>query len=184
MRYFTFALMVSATPVIADCPAPKDHSQALDALYSEVQSAQNEGAARPYFNQMWDYWADAPDEQAQAVLDRGMRKRASYDFHGAIEDFDTLIAYCPDYAEGYNQRAFVNFIQRNYPVALLDLERALERSPDHVAAQAGRALTLMELGRIDEARTQLLSALALNPWLTERYLLNEGGRLAPKGEDI
>jgi tetratricopeptide (TPR) repeat protein len=184
MRFFFFAFVVCAAPAFADCPAPKDHSDALGVLYSEVQSAKNEGAARPYFSQMWELWADAPDEQSQAVLDRGMGKRSSYDFNGALEDFNVLVEYCPDYAEGYNQRAFVNFLQRNYVVALVDLERALERSPDHIAAQAGRALTLMELGRLDEARDQLKSALKLNPWLSERHLLNDGGRLAPIGEDI
>ena len=62
---------------------------------------------------------------------------------------------------------------------MTDLERALEINPTHVAALSGKALTLMGLGRDDEAQEVLRAALALNPWLSERSLLQE-----PPGEDI
>lgn len=126
----------------------------------------------------------APDEAAQAALDAGLRARESYDFLGAIEEYDRLVSYCPTYAEGYNQRAFVAFLRQDYEAALTDLDTALDYSPRHVGAQSGRALTLLNLGRLAEARTQLLEALENNPWLSERFLLQEGGPLAPQGEDI
>ena len=66
-----------------------------------------------------------------------------------------MVAYCPHYAEGYNQRAFVNFIARDYARALPDLEAAIERDPTHVAAIAGQALTLFGLGRMKAGRAVL-----------------------------
>jgi tetratricopeptide (TPR) repeat protein len=133
---------------------------------------------------MWELWADAPDEVAQEMLDSGMRKRANFDLLGAIADFDRLVSYCPDYAEGYNQRAFALFIARDYARALPDLERAVGLSPDHTGARSGLALTLMQLGRLDEARAALRQALDRNPWLTERHLMEGDGPLAEPGEDI
>jgi tetratricopeptide (TPR) repeat protein len=100
-----------------------------------------------------------------------MRKRAAWDFLGAEEDFNALVAYCPEYAEGYNQRAFVSFLQQDFQAALPDLERAIALSPDHVAAMSGRALTLIGLGQAEEGKSALEQALALNPWLPERSLL-------------
>lgn len=184
--YAPLALMLaSAAPAAAEtCPQAPDHGVALGALIAQAQTATNETDARVISNQMWELWADAPDDQAQAVLDRGMQRRASYDFTGAIADFDTLIAYCPDYAEGYNQRAFVNFLRQDFAAALPDLERALELSPDHIAALSGKALTLLALGRVDEARNDLTQALKMNPWLSERSLAAPGGPLAPKGQDL
>lgn len=175
-------LTAAAFPAQAsDCPDAPDHSTPLEALMNEVQEAETETQAREIANRMWEYWADAPNAQAQAMLDRGMTKRSAFDFLGALADFDQLIAYCPDYAEGYNQRAFVHYLRRDFASALADLDRALELSPRHIAAMSGRALSLYGLSRLEEAREALAAALALNPWLPERYLADPGGPLAPPG---
>lgn len=166
------------------CPPPPDHGARLAELIGAVQAARSEAEARRISNQMWELWADAPNEQAQAILDRGMRRRAGHDFLGALDAFDRLVAYCPDYAEGYNQRAFVQFLRGDYASALVDLDRALALSPDHLGALSGKALSLLALDRIAEARAVLLRALALNPWLPERGLVGPGGPLAPPGRDL
>lgn len=168
-----------AAPAFADCPAPPDISDAANALLEKAQAAPNEMAARGISGQLWELWATAPDQQAQALLDRGMTARASYSFVEALDAFDRLTDYCPDYAEGYNQRAFVNFLRQDFASALVDLDLALERSPRHVAAISGKALTLMGLGRDEEAQVVLREAVDLNPWISERSLLIE-----PPGEEL
>jgi tetratricopeptide (TPR) repeat protein len=166
------------------CPDPADYSTELDGLITQAQDAANEGAGREVSGKMWEVWLRAPNEQAQEVLDRGMQRRNSYDFAGAFKDFDRLADYCPTYAEGFNQRAYIQYLQGDYLAALADLDAALVLSPNHVAAQSGRALSLMQLGRMVEARTQMLEALANNPWLSERALVAKNAPLGPKGEDI
>ncbi|MEP2531989.1 hypothetical protein [Shimia sp.] len=153
------------------CPAAPDHSVELDQLIEQVQKAPDASTAQVFANDMWTYWADAPDETAQEILDRGMRKRAAWDLLGARQDFNALVKYCPEYAEGYNQRAFVNFLREDYEVALPDLERAVALSPRHIGALSGRALSLVGLGRDAEAQDALAEVLELNPWLPERVLL-------------
>jgi tetratricopeptide (TPR) repeat protein len=98
---------------------------------------------------------------------------------GSRTALNRLIEYCPAYAEGYNQRAFTNYLQQDFEAALVDLDRALNILPTHVAALSGKALTLMGLGRSAEAQEVLRAALALNPWLQERALLAE-----PIGTDL
>lgn len=179
MRY-VIALLALAGPAWAQtCPAPPDHSVRFAELVEAARAAPSEAAARPLNNQMWELWADAPDEAAQELLDRGMKRRSSYDFVGAIEDFDRLIAYCPDYAEGYNQRAFVNFIRQDYAAALTDLNRAIELSPAHIAALSGRALTYFGLGQVEAAQADLKVAVGLNPWIPERGMLSGAGSAGP-----
>jgi tetratricopeptide (TPR) repeat protein len=181
-----FAFLVAGTIAAQSegCPAAPDHSDGVAGIITQIQQAENERAAQILSNQLWEFWADAPDDSAQAVLDRGMTRRSQWDLLGAIEDFDKLVEYCPSYAEGYNQRAFAHFLRQDYQAALPDLDRAIELSPNHVAAISGKALTLLGLKRVDEARETLQQALKLNPWLSERHLLDAGGPLAPKGEDI
>ena len=159
------------TTASAACPPPADIADEETRLFETAQQAESHKEGQEITRALWRLWATAPDEQSQALLDRGMSARSSYDFLGAIDAFDRLTKYCPDYAEGYNQRAFVNFLREDFGRALIDLERALERNPRHVAALAGMALTLMRLGKNDEAQQVLREALKLNPWIPERGLL-------------
>lgn len=184
MKNVMFALLLS-TPALAEtCPQALDISAQLQVLIEDANAAPDERSGRAVSDKMWQLWLQAPDAAAQEVLDRGMRQRGSFDFAGAYDSFDALVRYCPDYAEGYNQRAFISFLREDFAAALVDLDRALNLSPDHVGAQSGRALTLMNLGRKDEARIQLEQALKNNPWLSERHLLADGAALGPEGQEL
>lgn len=179
LSHLILLLLSCAAPLWANCPAPPDIATQEATLFNQAKAAKNELAAQPIRQALWRLWATAPDDAAQALLDRGMAARGSYDFLAATEAFDRLVEYCPDYAEGYNQRAFVNFLREDFEPALIDLDLALERNPNHVAALSGKALTLMGLGRADEAQEVLRDAVKLNPWIPERGLLT-----VPLGEEL
>ncbi|WP_095589317.1 tetratricopeptide repeat protein [Actibacterium ureilyticum] len=175
MRHFIFLLMMAGAPSAwaSDCPVPLEKNPRQAELLDEIRSASDSLSALHLTNRMWEIWATAPDDHAQELLNTGIERRAMYDLSGARKAFDALIAYCPDYAEGYNQRAFVSVIEGDPTRALPDLNRAVRLSPEHFAARTGQAMVLMQLGRTPEAATALKSALALNPWLPERIFLQE-----------
>ncbi len=171
MKHVLLALLCAPTLAYADCPPPTERTAEHSALMGQLRSAENETQARDLNNALWAIWTTAPDAAAQAMLDEGMSRRASFDFLGAIKALDRLVVYCPQYPEGYNQRAFVHFLRQNYPAALRDLQRVLEMMPDHIGAASGLALTFIEMGRHDEGQAALRYALSLNPWLPERHAL-------------
>ena len=173
-------LCLIAAPAVADtCAEVPDHSARTAELVADLNGAESQEAAAPFNAELWELWLDAPDEIAQAMLDEGMARRSNFDFLGARAALGRLIEYCPDYAEGYNQRAFASYLARDLEAALVDLDRTLEILPTHIGALSGKALTLIGLGRNDEAQDVLRAALALNPWLQERALLVE-----PMGTDL
>ena len=172
MRYLIL-LCLLAGPVAAQdaCPPAPDHAAARDDILRRLAVARDATEARFLADELWVIWLDAPDAAAQDMLDRGMARRDSFDFEGAWDILDGLVEYCPDYAEGWNQRAFASFLREDYAAALNDLDRAIEIDPRHVAALSGRALTLIGMGRDAEGQQALREALRLNPWLSERALL-------------
>lgn len=168
------ALVVLAAPAAhAECAPVKDIAEPTAGLILELRDARNEMAARDINAALWELWLDAPDAEAQRLLDDGIGRLRIADHEGAEARFTDLIERCPDYAEGYNQRAFSAYLQGRFGEALQDLDRAIERQPTHIGALSGKALTLLGMGRIEAGQAALREALALNPWLSERRLLIE-----------
>lgn len=177
---FALATLLAPLPALAECPPVPERSERHTELMAEIAVAPDEATARDLSNQLWAIWTDAPDEIAQAILNRGMERRGSYDFLAAYNAFGRLIDYCPHWAEGYNQRAFISFLRGDYVASLEDLDRALRITPDHIGAASGRALALLNMGETREGQIALRYALALNPWLSERALLQP---LEPETEE-
>ncbi len=173
MRYVIPFCIIAAPALAETCPPVTDHSVRMSEIHAELEVSRGESEARVLSNQLWELWLDAPDPIAQEMLQEGMSRRGVYDFLGARESFTRLVDYCPNYAEGYNQRAFASFLARDFEAALVDLNKALEIMPTHIAALSGKGLTLIGLGRDDEAQKALRSAVEMNPWLQERSLLTE-----------
>lgn len=161
-------------PVMAgaqECPANPEISAKVAEIFTELQGAQSERDAQPLSALLWREWMRAPDTRAQDMLEAGMSARDVFDFARARAAFDALIAYCPDYPEGYNQRAFVWFLQGDFAAAKKDLDRVLVLDPTHVAAIAGLGLTLQNLGQKEAAQEAFRRAVRLHPWLPERVFI-------------
>ena len=180
MRLVFLVIMLPWIAAAQSCPPVPDISDAKSVWMQKLQTAPDEAVAQTINNEIWLLWTKAPDAKAQALLDNGMQRREAYDFAAARTLLTKLIEYCPDYAEGWNQRAFVYFLNADYALALEDLEKALELSPDHYAAMSGLALTLMNLGRMESGQSVLRDAVKLNPWLPERSMLIDN----PKGTEL
>lgn len=176
MRFLSIFFLLASPALGETCPAVPEQSAEYADLYAALQDAASPAEAQSLSGDLWLLWLKAPDDHAQSILDRGLRQLRDKDLLDARDTLDGLVAYCPDYAEGYNQRAFANFLRRDFEAALTDLDVALALNPRHLGALSGKALTLMGLGREEDAQAVLRAALALNPWLPERSLV--------KGTDI
>jgi len=160
-----FPIMAVACPSLQQNPAEKDR------IHAELLAAENEMQGRAIGGQLWHIWTTAPDKAAQDMLDSGRERIRLADYETAERILGELIEYCPDYAEGWNQRAFVRFLRQDYGNALSDIEHALDREPRHFGALAGRATTLITMGRVEVGHAALRKALEVNPWLSERHML-------------
>ncbi|MEM9438619.1 MAG: hypothetical protein AAGA15_16445 [Pseudomonadota bacterium] len=177
---FALPLIFLAAPALGEtCPPNKDITASETALYERIKGLPGGRGVAPLVQELWALWTEAPDDRAQSLLNEGMEAIRLGDFGYAGAQLDALIGYCPDYAEGYNQRAFAHYLQFEFAEALEMLDAAEARSPRHTGVLTGKALTLIGMGREDEAQEPLRRAVALNPWLSERALLVE-----PPGEDL
>lgn len=179
MKWLIPFVMLASPAWAQVCPPAPDHTARQADIYAALRALPSAAGSQQMMGVLWSLWRDAPDAKAQALLDEGIAKREGYDYLGSRDTLDALVEYCPDYAEGYNQRAFASFLRQDYAAALYDLDEALRLSPEHTAAMTGKALTLMGLGRQDEAQALLKQAVAINPWLRERAMI-----IPDPGQDI
>ncbi|WP_298497614.1 tetratricopeptide repeat protein [uncultured Maritimibacter sp.] len=177
MRNFVLPLFVFASGPAAllaeTCPPGPDIEPALATLIAEGQAADRYMPARDALRDMWALWKTPPDTWSGELLDVGKERLDVADYEGALKAFDALVAYCPTWAEGWNQRAYVFFNQERYGEALVDLDRAIALSPNHIPALSGKGATLLRMGRVDEGEVWLKKAVDLHPWLPERGLIRE-----------
>lgn len=169
------AALAGGGPASAACadrePDPERRADLLDALAEAETEAEGRAAA----DAMWRLWHEAPDDKAQALLDRVHERRRWQDLEAAEEAARKLTAYCPRYAEGWNQLATVQYMRGNLDGALASIERVLALEPRHFGALSGRGLILMRQGRVQAAQKALRAAVEIHPWSPERALLVERG---------
>ena len=139
---------------VATCPAGQDDAFDLGRIIARLDAAPKGAVTLPVEEQLWRGWTIARGDVAQLSMD-----------DGALNRLDALLEACPDDAEGYNRRAFVHYRQQDHDAALADLDRVLKIAPTHAAAMAGKALTLMKLGRADSAQAMMRESIQLNMWL-------------------
>lgn len=152
--------------------APAADADERDRLFAELQSAPTEAAARVAEDAIWRMWmAEGPTAEIRIAVADAMRARESYDWDKALALLDGVVEAAPDYAEGWNQRAFIHFLKEDFDASLADLDRALELEPRHFAALSGEAMVLMRQGRVELGQKALRAAIAIDPWLRERHML-------------
>jgi tetratricopeptide (TPR) repeat protein len=172
MKYMiAFFVAFLATAGLATCPKNPSIGTDLNRAYDELKFAKFSADAQHVTDQLWSLWTKAPDGKAQRLLNNGMLKMRQGDLDDAEADLTELVAYCPNYAEGYNQRAFARYLSSKFKDALPDLEKALSIRPRHLGALSGAGLTYLALGQVAKAEIQFRKLFNLNPFTPERNLI-------------
>lgn len=162
LSLFLFGLVLS-NPIFAD-------NQPLDDLFQQLKEAPTEIEARKLENKIWKSWLTSGDSQIDDLMQKAFKKRRSYNFDGALDLLNQVIALKPDYPEVWNQRATVYFHQEKYEKSLEDIAKTLELEPRHFGSLAGRAVIRLKQQKPALAIQNIKLALKIHPFLKERSL--------------
>jgi tetratricopeptide (TPR) repeat protein len=158
---------------------PEGYQTTREQLFEALAAAPDEATAREIADSIWNLWFQAPDPDAQHLMELVLERRQMFDLPMALKLLDQLVEEAPDWAEAWNQRATIRFMAGDYEGSLADIDRVLPLEPKHFGALSGEAIILTQLGREAEAQSVLRRAVAIHPFLVERALLKE-----PEGRDI
>ena len=115
---------------------------------------------------LWSIWfRSGRNGQANRQLMRAAQAMSCRDFATALECCNEAIRLDPEFAEAYNQRAIVHYLEERFQQSIQDCWRATERMPCHFGAWAGMGHCYAHLGRHRQALESYERALEINPHL-------------------
>lgn len=106
-----------------------------------------------------------PDPSVQGLMQRGTQAMQREDYAEAHTIFDAVVAQDPDYAEGWNKRATVRYLQGNYAGAVRDVKETLKREPRHFGALSGLGSIYLVIANVQGALDAFERVLDINPKL-------------------
>ncbi len=112
---------------------------------------------------LWLLWARSGDAQIDALMARGSEHMQAGRYAEAINEFTSVIKARPDFAEGWNRRATVYFLAREFKRSIADCDQVLKRNPAHFGALAGLGQIHLALDEPEQALAWFRKALEANP---------------------
>ena len=111
----------------------------LNQLFDELFLSSNNMETNIILADIWDIWYLAKDEETQMIFDKGIQFMDNGDLDAAIKLFSETIELSPDFAEAWNKRATVYFLQGEFEKSIADIDKTLELEPQHFGALDGLA---------------------------------------------
>lgn len=165
MRILCLAMLLVFAVVGPPVADADQNDPRLDNLFMILQSSDELLEVRAAENLIWTTWIEHEDRNNTRLMHMGIKAMADRRFDDAAEIFTALIDQAPDYAEAWNKRATVYFIQGKLALSAADVDRTLALEPRHFGALSGLGQIEMLRGNGDAALKAFESAVALHPRL-------------------
>lgn len=152
-------------PPSASAPStlPADRAQNIDFLFEALKVAPDEKTAKGISDRIWELWLASGGDTTNLLMSRVRIAIEKKELDLAIQLLDSVIEFKPEYVEGWDQRATVYYLKKDFGRALIDLAQVLAREPRHFGAMFGLGIILQEFGDDKRALEIYRRALAIDP---------------------
>jgi tetratricopeptide (TPR) repeat protein len=139
---------------------PTNEKEALEALKGD--DAELAATAEAI---LWHSWCHSANSEINRIFRAGVDAMQKGLLDDAESFFATVIDAAPEFAEGWNKRATVRYLRKNFHGAIADCQETLARNPSHFGAASGQGLCHMSLRQFREAAVCFRRALEIHPHL-------------------
>jgi tetratricopeptide (TPR) repeat protein len=114
----------------------------------------------------------AQNKEAEDFYKSGLKKIVgTFDYQGAIEDFNKAIKLKPNFAEAYHSRGYAKYRLSDLRGSISDDNQAIKLKPNYVDAYMSRAGTRDKLGDFRGAVEDYNNVIKLDPDNKTAYML-------------
>lgn len=122
---------------------------------------------------LWSLWCRSANSDAEKLFRAGVEAMQRHKLDEAEGFFTRVVELVPDFGEGWNKRATVRYMVKNFVGSIADCRETVARNPNHFGAFSGQGLCHMSLSQYDEAAICFRRALEIHPHLEAvRYNLS------------
>lgn len=153
---------------------PQQRAKLLQSLYAHLATADSEEQAQSVVEAIERLWLHSGSDTVSVLMERSLKAVGDNNAELALKLLDAVVELAPDYAEGWNRRAYVYYMQNDFERALGDLRRVLALEPSHFKALDGLGQILREIGQKKGALKAYQRLLEVHPyWSGARQAIDE-----------
>lgn len=141
-----------------------EKSKLLADLYAHLAASDSAETAKKVQSTIERLWGHSGSDTVALLMQRAAKALAAKDNDLALKFMDYVVLLAPDFAEGFNRRAFIHFSRNDMPSAVGDLRRALALEPNHFKALDGLAQIWRQMGNSKGALSVVKQLLEVHPY--------------------
>jgi tetratricopeptide (TPR) repeat protein len=137
----------------------------LPELFGQLKTTHSPAEADALQQAIWSVWMESANAEVNLLMLEGMDAMNQGDFKRALTAFDSMVEVAPGFAEGWNKRATVEFLDGDLKASVADIRKTLELEPRHWGALSGLGQIYLALDDDEAALRAFKGALEINPHL-------------------
>ena len=135
----------------------------LEGLFEVLRTTPDADEALAVEARIWGIWLESGHEDIDALMARGVGAMESRRYDAAVTLFGEITERAPQFAEGWNKRATVYFLQQDYTASVQDIQRTLALEQRHFGALSGLGIILEQIGDKKGAMQAYRRGLEIHP---------------------
>ena len=137
----------------------------LPGLFDQLKATRSAGEAEAIQQAIWSLWTESSNAEVNLLMLEGIDAMGQSALKRALEAFDAMVKADPQFSEGWNKRATVEFLMGDFQASVADIQKTLALEPRHWGALSGLGQIYLTLDKEDAALRAFKRALEINPHL-------------------
>lgn len=154
-------------PRVETQSADERRQSRLDRMFNQLAKAETKARADRIAGHIMRRMTRSGSDTVDLLMNRSAVAMRAKDYGLALDLLDGVVRLKPDFAEGWNRRATVNFLAGNYGRSVADIEETLKLEPRHWGALVGLSVILVSMDQKEEAVRIMSDALKIHPHLED-----------------
>ncbi len=161
--FFAFALMIAALVSTGGAAHGDQNDPRMPGLFELLLAAPDSESSWLIERQIWAIWSQNGDRRINHLMEAGSWLLGAGSYDRAFEVFDRITVDAPEFSEGWNKRATVLYLLRDYAASVRDIQQTLALEPRHFGALSGLGLIYRAIGKPESALRVFRKTLEIHP---------------------